>query len=55
MLRQIRCEYDYCIARGLSDDEVIAIILAHIRRDHPDVADTATADEIRSWIELIPD
>jgi predicted small metal-binding protein len=55
MLRQIRCEWDYYIARGRSDDEVIAILLDHIARDHPDLADTATADDIRSWIELVPE
>jgi hypothetical protein len=55
MLRQVRCEYDYYVARGLSDQEVIAIILAHLARDHPDLADAPTADDIRSWIELVPD
>ncbi len=55
MLRQVRCEWDYYVARGLSDDEVIAIILDHLAKEHPDVADTPTADDIRSWIELVPE
>jgi predicted small metal-binding protein len=54
MLRQVRCECGF-IARGRSDDEVITLILAHVARDHPDVAETETADDIRSWIELIPE
>jgi predicted small metal-binding protein len=54
MLRQVRCERGY-IARGQSDDEVIALILRHVASDHPDVAETETADDIRSWIELVPE
>jgi predicted small metal-binding protein len=54
MLRQVRCECGY-IARGESDDEVVALILSHIGSDHPDVAETETADDIRSWIELVPE
>jgi predicted small metal-binding protein len=54
MLRLVRCECGYT-ARGQSDDEVIALILSHLASDHPDVAETETADDIRSWIELVPD
>jgi predicted small metal-binding protein len=54
MLRQIRCECGY-IVRSRSDDEVIALMLAHVAKDHPNLADTETADDIRSWIELVPD
>ena len=54
MLRQVRCECGY-LARGQTDDEVIALILAHVATDHPDLEETETADDIRSLIELIPD
>jgi len=54
MLRQVRCECGY-LARGRTDEEVIALILAHIATDHPDLAETETADDIRSLIELVPD
>ena len=54
MLRQIRCECGY-LARGPSDDEVIALILSHVASDHPALAETETADDIRSWIELVPE
>lgn len=54
MLKQIRCECGY-IARRRSEDEVVAIMLAHIATDHPEVAETETADDIRNWIELVPD
>jgi predicted small metal-binding protein len=53
MLRQIRCECGY-IVRSRSDDEVIALMLAHVAKDHPNLANTETADDIRSWIELVP-
>ncbi|HZL74977.1 MAG TPA: hypothetical protein VFB83_06340 [Propionibacteriaceae bacterium] len=54
MLRQVRCECGY-LARGRSDDDVIGLILAHIATDHPDLAETETADDIRTLIELVPD
>jgi predicted small metal-binding protein len=54
MLRQVRCECGY-LARGRSDEEVIALILAHIATDHPVLAETETADDIRTLIELVPD
>jgi predicted small metal-binding protein len=53
VIRQVRCECGY-LARGRSDHEVIVLILAHVKTDHPDLADTETADDIRSMIELIP-
>jgi predicted small metal-binding protein len=49
---QMRSGY---LARGQTDDEVIALILAHVATDHPDLEETETADDIRSLIELIPD
>jgi predicted small metal-binding protein len=54
MLRQARCECGY-LARGRSDNEVIVLILAHVKTNHPALADTETADDIRSMIELVPD
>ena len=39
MLRQVRCECGY-IARGRTDYEVIALILAHVARDIPPVQTT---------------
>ena len=54
MLRQVRCECDY-VARSQREDEVISLILAHVATDHPDLAETETADDVRTWIELVPD
>jgi predicted small metal-binding protein len=52
--RQVRCECGFT-ARAVDEDEVISAVLAHIAADHPDLADTETADDIRGWIELLPD
>ena len=54
MIRQVRCECGDLI-RGRSEDEVIPIVMSHIASKHPGIAETATADEIRNWIELVPD
>ena len=54
MTRQVRCECGY-MARGESDDAVISKILTHLETDHPDLVGVETADDIRGWIELLPD
>jgi hypothetical protein len=54
MTRRVRCECGYT-ARGETDAVVIALVLAHVAADHPDLAETETADDIRAWIELVPD
>jgi predicted small metal-binding protein len=54
MLRQVRCDCGY-IARARSDDEVIALTLAHVATTHPELADSETADDVRNWIELVPE
>jgi predicted small metal-binding protein len=53
MASQITCECGYVI-RGANDDEVVARTREHLRRDHPELADTVTADMIRSWVEVVP-
>ncbi len=54
MIRQVRCECGYT-ARGDTDEAVISQILAHVAADHPDLVSTETAEDIRGWIELLPD
>jgi predicted small metal-binding protein len=54
MTRQVRCECGFT-ARGETDEAVITRVLAHVAAEHPDLADTETADDIRDWIELLPD
>lgn len=54
MTRQVRCECGYT-ARGPSDDEVITQVLAHVAAEHPELAGSETAEEVRAWIELVPD
>ncbi len=54
MTRQVRCECGF-IARADTDDAVIALVLAHVATDHPDLAAAETAEDVRGWIELVPD
>jgi predicted small metal-binding protein len=51
MARLIRCECGY-IARGDTDELVIAVIRDHMREDHPALLETVADDELRGWIEL---
>ena len=52
MPRQVKCECGY-VARGETDDEVVATIRDHIQTDHPDLAETLTNEQIRTWIEIV--
>jgi predicted small metal-binding protein len=52
MARQIKCECGYT-ARAETDDEVIEMLEGHIRRDHPELVETETRDEIASMIEVV--
>lgn len=52
MSRQIKCECGF-VARGQTDDEVVAQIEGHIRNDHPELVETLTRDEIASWVEVV--
>ena len=54
MTRQVRCECGYT-ARGGTDEAVIDLVLAHLAVDHPELVGIETADDIRGWIELLPD
>ena len=54
MIRQIKCECGILV-RARSDDEVVALLLEHVATNHPALADTITADDLRDWIELVPD
>jgi predicted small metal-binding protein len=54
MIRRVRCECGFT-ARGPTDDEVITLILAHVAEDHPDLAAVETAEDVRGWIELVPE
>jgi len=53
MAYQVTCECGY-VARGRSDDEVVTLIRAHVRSDHPQLVDSVTEDVIRGWVEVVP-
>jgi predicted small metal-binding protein len=50
MAKLIRCECGY-IARGGTDDEVVDVIQAHMRTDHPALLERVDRGEIAAWIE----
>lgn len=50
MGKLIRCECGF-IARGDSDEEVVTVIEAHMRVDHPDVLASVDRQDIYGWIE----
>jgi predicted small metal-binding protein len=52
MARQITCECGH-VVRGDTEDEVVDRTLAHLRRDHPQMADQITRDEIVALIEVV--
>ena len=53
MASQVTCECNY-VARADTDEEVVALIRAHLTTDHPQLLGTVTADVIRGWVEVVP-
>jgi predicted small metal-binding protein len=51
MAKLIRCECGF-IARGVTDEEVIGMIRAHMQADHPAVSKSVGDDDLRGWIQL---
>jgi len=52
MARQVKCECGY-IARGDSDEDVVAEIRDHIRTDHPELMEGVSDEDIASWVEIV--
>ena len=52
MARQITCECGE-IVRGETEDELVELTRAHLRSDHPQLADTVTRDDIVALIEVV--
>jgi predicted small metal-binding protein len=50
MAKQIRCECGF-VARGDTEDAVIASIRAHMREDHPEMLDKVSHADLAGWIE----
>jgi len=51
MSRFIKCECGF-VARGDSDDEVVATIRTHMGSDHPALLDTVSRDDLLGWIQM---
>jgi predicted small metal-binding protein len=52
MASQITCECG-AIVRGDTEDELVELTLAHLRSDHPQLADQVTRDDIVALIEVV--
>jgi predicted small metal-binding protein len=52
MARQITCECGE-ILRGETEHELVERTLDHLRRDHPELADKLTRDDIVALIEVV--
>ena len=51
MARIIRCECGY-VARGPTDDDVIATIRAHMSTDHPALLAAVGREDLLGWIQV---
>ena len=51
MAKLIRCECGF-VARGDSDDQVIALIRGHMSTDHPALVDTVSQEDLFGWIQV---
>jgi len=50
MPKQITCECGTTV-RGESEDDVLAKAEEHVRRDHPDLVESMSRDELRGMME----
>lgn len=50
MAKLIRCECGH-VARGATEDDVIAQIEEHMRQDHPDLIGKISREDMLGWIE----
>jgi len=50
--RQVKCECGY-VARGDTDDDVLANIRNHMRSDHPELLEQVSDEQILDWIEIV--
>ena len=51
MAMLIRCECGF-VARGGSEEEVVANIREHLQQVHPAMAGSVTDDDLLGWIEF---
>jgi predicted small metal-binding protein len=51
MAKLIRCECGF-VARGDTDDEVVAAIREHMAADHPALLDSVSRDDLIGWIQF---
>ena len=52
MTKQITCECGF-VARGDTDEDVVAEIRDHMRSDHPELLDKVSREDLLGWIEEV--
>jgi len=52
MARQVKCECGY-VARGDTDEDVLATIRDHLRADHPELVEQISDEQILDWVEVV--
>jgi predicted small metal-binding protein len=51
MAKLIRCECGF-VARGETDDEVVAAIREHMATDHPALLDDVSREDLLGWVQF---
>ncbi len=52
MAKQITCECGF-VARGDTEENVVAEIRDHMRSDHPELLDKVSSEDLLGWIEEV--
>ena len=52
MAKQITCECGF-VARGETEDDVVAEIRDHMRSDHPELLEKVSREDLLGWIEEV--
>jgi predicted small metal-binding protein len=52
-MNQVNCECGFSVRDG-DEDRVVEVVLQHVARTHPELAESVTPAVVRGWIELVP-
>jgi len=52
MAKQITCECGF-VARGDTEENVVAEIREHMRSDHPELLEKVSREDLLGWIEEV--
>lgn len=52
-MNQVNCECGFSV-RDENEDRVVELVLQHVARTHPELAESVSPAVVRGWIELVP-